>query len=108
MAKKIKKPIIGEFTRFTRALLRKIPLFNEIENEQLTDDFNNRILEIKEENSKIVWDAYYVPKAINAILKEDGYLTTEKGAWQRAKAMLLYDLSCGVLDEFYRFKEEVQ
>lgn len=104
MRKKFKKSKLEKAMQFFLRFARKIEIFNNTENEALTEEFNEVLLAIKEQNSKAVWDAYYMPKAINAILKEEGYLTTEKGATQRAKAMLLADLANGVLDELYRFK----
>lgn len=80
-----------------------IPYFNEFEDCCLADEFNSKVLEIKENNSQIVFNAYYLPKAISAILKEDGYLITEQQAYPRAKAMMLSDMANGILNEFYKF-----
>jgi len=85
-------------------LRERCNIYNKLENQKLTEDFRLSLNEIKEYNSKQVWDLYYLPKAISAILKEEGYLTTMQQAVPRAKAMLLADLANGVLDEFYRFK----
>ena len=93
--------------RRIREFLRFIPLFNNTENELLSDDFSQTIKAIKERNSQIVFEAYYLPKAISAILKEDGYLTTPQGATPRATAMMLSDMAEGILNEFYRFKSEL-
>lgn len=99
--KKTKKEIAIEFLK---RMARKVPCLNNTENELLSDEFHSVVIAIKERNSQIVWDAYYLPKAINAILKEENYLTTAHGAECRAKAMLLADMANGVLDEFYRIK----
>lgn len=85
-------------------LLRFIPFYSNYENEILTDEFRQTVRDIKEQNSQIVFEAYYLPKAISAILKEDGYLTTPQGAYPRATAMMLSDMAQGVLNEFYKFK----
>ncbi|MCD7740163.1 MAG: hypothetical protein LUH11_02315, partial [Candidatus Gastranaerophilales bacterium] len=53
-----------------------------------------------------VFTAYYMPQAISAILKEEGYICTGKSAESRATAMMLNDLAQGVLDEFYKFKSK--
>lgn len=98
--KEIVKRRIREFLRF-------FPIFSEYENELLTDDFQQTVHQIKERNSQIVFEAYYLPKAISAILKEDGYLTTPQGATPRATAMMLSDMAEGILNEFYRFKSEL-
>ncbi len=83
--------------------LRIFPLFNSYENEQMTEEFERRIIEIKEVNSRIVYDTYYLPKAISAIFKEDNYLPTPRQAKPRATAMMFSDMANGVIDEFYRF-----
>lgn len=103
-AKVFKMSLTEKVSRFITEKLRKVHFFNKQENIELTCEFEDMLVAIKEYNSKIVWDSYYLPKAINAILKEEGYLTSEKGAAPRAKAMLLADLANGTLDEFYRFK----
>lgn len=84
--------------------VREIPFINKKENTALTLEFYNRQIQLKKVNSQTVMQVYYIPKAIKAILKEDGYLTTEEGARARATAMMLSDLASGVLTEFYRFK----
>lgn len=84
--------------------LRKFPLLNSFENEQLTEEFESKVYSIKEKNSQIVLETYYIPKAISAILKKDNYLTTPSQAEPRATEMMLDDYENGVLDEFYRFK----
>lgn len=103
MAKKFKKTKYEVFLQFIKGLARKLPCFNETENEILSEEFSEAVIAIKEQNSQHVYNAYYLPKAISAILKEQNYLTTESGAEHRAKAMLLADMANGVLDEFYRF-----
>ena len=85
------------------SLFRKIPFLNEMENERLIEEFAGRILEIKERNSKEVFESYYIPKAVSEILREQNYLATERAAQDRATALLLLDISNGTLDEFYRF-----
>lgn len=89
---------------FIKNFLRNFKFFNKIENNFIADELEEKIFEIKKKNSEIVFNAYYIPKAISAILKEDGYLTTERGAIQRATAMMNADIANGVLTEFYRFK----
>lgn len=88
-------------------LLRNIPLFNKIENKNITFEFAEKVRRIKERNSRIVFDAYYMPLAIKEILTHDGYLTTINNdvAVNLAIAMLLKDLASGKLTEFYKFKE---
>ena len=93
--------------RKIREFLRFIPILSEYENGILTDELRQTVQEIKERNSQIVFEAYYLPKAISAILKEDGYLTTPQGATPRATAMMLSDMAEGILNEFYRFKSEL-
>lgn len=100
--KKNKKEIVTEFVK--RIARRYLPYFSQYENEKLSQNFDNTVRAIKERNSKIVFDAYYMPKAIAAILREDNYLITEHQARSRATAMMLDDLAKGVLTEFYRFK----
>ena len=87
-----------------KRILRVIPYFSQYENELLSDNFRQTVHGIKERNSQIVFEAYYLPKAISAILKEDGYLTTPQGATPRATAMMLSDMAEGILTEFYKFK----
>lgn len=93
--------------KILKQVLRKNKTINQIENELLTDDFNAKVFEIKEYNSKVMFDTYYIPKAIELILKEENYLTTEQGAIPRAKALLEEDMKNGVIDEFYRLVEKV-
>ncbi len=97
-------PFLRQSKRKVLNFLRKFPLLNSFENEQLTEEFESKVYAIKETNSQIVFETYYLPKAIMAILKEDNYLTTPKQAEPRATAMMLADYANGVLDEFYRFK----
>ncbi len=96
---------IKSLKNFLKNFLREhCCIYNKLENQELTEDFMSSLKDIKEYNSKQIWDLYYLPKAISTILKEEGYLTTIEQAAPRAKAMLLSDLANGVLDEFYRFK----
>ena len=88
---------------FFRKILRKFDAYNEYENAILTSEYAERISELKAQNSKIVFDAYYLPKAVTAILREDNYLITLDGAKERAVSMMLKDKADGILDEFYRF-----
>lgn len=105
MSVKFKKPNRELFIEAIKKFARnKSKSFNEMENKVLTAEFLRSLLFFKERNSKAIWNAYYIPKAISAILKEEGYLTTYNGAVPRAKAMLLSDLANGVIDELYRFK----
>lgn len=100
--KKPKREIIIESVK--RVLRKYLSNFNYYENEKLSHEFDVAVRTIKERNSKIVFNAYYMPKAIAAILREDNYLSTEHQARSRATAMMLDDLAKGVLTEFYRFK----
>jgi hypothetical protein len=100
---KPKREIIQQFAK--RVFRKYFESFNSYENEKLTLDFCDRVQAIKERNSKIIFDAYYMPKAISAILREDNYLTTEHQAHSRATAMMMNDLANGILTEFYRFKK---
>lgn len=86
-----------------KSFLRKLDAFNEYENAILTSEYAERISELKAQNSKIIFDAYYLPKAVTAILREDNYLITLDGAKERAVSMMLKDKADGILDEFYRF-----
>ena len=95
MTHKIKSVLIHAFRHFTP--------FNEYENAILTNEYAERISELKEQNSKIIFDAYYLPKAVTAILREDNYLITLDGAKERAVSMMLKDKADGILDEFYKF-----
>lgn len=70
MAKKFKKSKYEVFLQFIKRFARKLPSFNETENEILSEEFSEAILAIKEQNSQHVYNAYYLPKAISAILKE--------------------------------------
>lgn len=103
MAKKFKKSKFEIVLQFVKGLARKMPCINETENEILSEEFSEAVIAIKEQNLQHVYNAYYLPKAISAILKEQNYLTTASDAEHRAKAMLLADMANGVLDEFYRF-----
>ncbi len=84
--------------------LRKFSLLNSFENKQLTEEYKSNVNAIKEKNSQAIFESYYLPRAISAILREDNYLTTPSQAEPRATAMMLADYDNGVLDEFYRFK----
>lgn len=102
---KFKKPMVEKFVEFYRGLMRKhFAEYNLFENDNMTEDFKKALIKIKEKNSQIVFESYYIPRAMSAILKEDGYLTTFQGAVPRAQAMMFSDLANGILDEFYRFK----
>ena len=85
--------------------LRKFKFFNGIENKVLSKKLRNEIQYIKEENSQKVFELYYMPKAVAAVLHEQNYLALDDYVVDRARAMLLYDKAQGVLDEFYRFRE---
>lgn len=85
-------------------LCRKSRLLNRLENGHLTEEFDDVVQDIKERNSQMVFDFYYMPKAVAAVLKEENYLAVDDYVTDRARAMLLYDKSQGVLDEFYRFR----
>ena len=99
---KPKKEVIAEFMK--KVARKYFPDFNQVENKRLSIEFKNTVKAIKENNSKIILDAYYMPKAISAILREQNYLITEEQARSRATAMMLNDLAKGVLTEFYRFR----
>lgn len=103
MSKTFKITKTEKILRAINHLLRFMPSFNELENHKVSEDFNVRLREIKEQNSQIVFDAYYVPKATVAILREENYLATEETIKNRATAMLLTDVANGTLNEFYRF-----
>lgn len=87
-------------------IARHIPLIALFEDDNLQDDFNSRVIAIKEYNSQVMYKTHYIPKAINAILKEENYLVSERGAMPRATAMMMSDMANGVIDEFYRLKEQ--
>lgn len=84
-------------------IIRKIKLFNDYENEQLTEEFKDRVQAIKERNSKAVWDCYYIPKAMVKVLKEDNYFGISPKVENYATAEMFKDMAEGKLDEFYRF-----
>lgn len=94
---------LRNFKTGLKNLMRSVELFNQTENERLTEEFCQRVHQIKERNSEIVFNAYYLPKAMTTILREENYLTTPAGAKDRAAAMLMLDKANGILDEFYRF-----
>lgn len=87
-----------------KQLFRSIPFFNTYENEGLTIEFEKKVKKLREKNSQEVFNNYYMPIAKHAILEEDGYMTTDTGAYPRATAMMMSDIANGVLDEFYQFK----
>lgn len=91
--------------RFVKSLKRKVKIFNEMENVDLTNELKRKIHKIKETNSQIVFNAYYMPLAIKEILRTDGILTNGPQAVTLATSMMLKDLADGVLNEFYKFKE---
>lgn len=99
------KTRMSKLSKTINHLLRKVDLYNEYENEMLTEEFENAVIALKEKNSQIVFESYYLPKAISAILKEEGYLVTAQMAEPRATAMMLSDMAEGILTEFYKFKE---
>lgn len=84
-----------KITRFLLSLIRKNKFLNECEDMLLADDFSNRCDEIYEENRKHLMGAYYMPKAVNQALKEDGFFI---GIEQRAQRMFLEDLHQGKID----------
>lgn len=87
-------------------LARKYNLFgfNEFENQSLTVEFEERLQEIKERNSEIILNVYYIPLTISKTLEEKGYLPTIENALPQAKAMFYTDVANGVLDDFYKFR----
>ena len=91
--------------RFVKSIGRRVKIFNEFENIDLTKELDKKIRRIKEHNSQIVFNAYYMPLATSQILKKDGYLTTGPQAVELATSMMLKDKADGILTEFYRFKE---
>ena len=98
-----KKPITEIIVESLKRLMRFSSDFNEFENAVMTDDFRYAVQLIKEANSKMVFYSYYLPKAITAILREEGYLITEQQAYPRATVMMLNDMAQGNLNEFYKF-----
>ena len=91
--------------RFVKSIGRKVKFINELENTDLTNELHRKIIKIKERNSQIVFNTYYMPLATSQILKQDGYLTNGPQAIALATSMMLKDLADGVLTEFYKFKE---
>ena len=102
---KFNKPIIEKVSEFVWNKLRKFTIFNNYENEILTNDFETEVQAIKEQNSKFVFYRYYLPKAQKQILEDKGYLPTEKSATPLATAMLFSDYQNGVLNEWYEYAE---
>lgn len=86
-----------------KTLLRKIKYFNHIENKSLTLDFRQKVHSIKEKNSQIIWEHYYIPKAMLQVFKEDNYMGINKKVENIASANMFKDMANGKLDEFYRF-----
>lgn len=86
-----------------KTLLRKIKYFNHIENKSLTLDFRQKVHSIKEKNSQIIWEHYYIPKAMLQVFKEDNYMGINKKVENLASANMFKDMANGKLDEFYRF-----
>jgi len=93
-----------KFINQIKQLLRRTGLVSKYENELLTINFQETVRRIKEKNSRIVFNAYYMPRAASAILKEQGYLATDNTVFQRASTMMFMDLSNGTLTEFYKFR----
>lgn len=91
--------------RFVKHIARYITGINRAENRTLTAELFRCTRLLKERNSEIVFNNYYMPIAIKEILKKDGYLTNGPVAVALASSYMLKDLANGVLDEFYRFKE---
>ena len=83
---------LRKFKTGLKNLMRSVELFNQTENEHLTEEFCQRVHQIKERNSEIVFNAYYLPKTMTAILREENYLTTHAGAKDRAVSMLIHSL----------------
>lgn len=83
--------------------LRRFKFFNRYENEEMSKEFKAVIKGIKERNSQILFENYYKPKAVTAILREDNYLASEDLINDRAFAMFMQDIAQGALNEFYRF-----
>lgn len=94
-----------KFERFVKNLSRKVKFLNDFENVDLTNELKKKIHQIKEHNSQIVFNAYYMPLTMKEILKKENYLTNGPQAINLATSMMLKDLSDGVLTEFYKFKE---
>ena len=105
MAKYLKKTkteiVMQSIKRFAR---KYVPYFNQYENENLSENFKETVIAIKEKNSKRVFETYYIPKAITEILRESNLLATDSEVQQRATAMMFSDMANGILTEFYRFK----
>lgn len=87
----------------TKRLYRKCEILNTLENDNLTEEFQKRIREIRERNSQAIFNNYYLPLARKEILKKDNYLTTDKQAFHLAAALFNRDIADGKLNEFYQF-----
>lgn len=96
--------------RFFKDLLKKMeldPMFGGSQNQSLESEFTRTVRKLKEKNSKLVWDSYYIPKAVSEILKKENKLTIndDKRIVLLAQSMMFRDLADGTLNEFYKFDE---
>jgi hypothetical protein len=97
--------------KFFKSLLEKMeadPMFGGgSESQSLESEFTRTVRKIKEKNSKDIWDAYYIPKAVTEILekhKSISHLDNNK-ITLLAQSLMFRDLADGKLNEFYKFEE---
>lgn len=83
--------------------LRNIQAYNKRENQHLTSEFKKKVVTIKEKNSQIVFENYYLPKAMVEISQKEGFFGINQKTITLASSMMFKDLSDGTLDEFYKF-----
>lgn len=96
--------------RFFKDLLKKMeldPMFAGSQNQSLESEFTRTVRKLKEKNSKLVWDSYYIPKAVSEILAKENKLTVndDKRIVLLAQSLMFRDLAEGKLNEFYKFNE---
>lgn len=97
---------------FFKDLLKKMeldPMFGGSPTQGLEKEFTRTVQKIKEKNSKTIWDAYYVPKAVSEILEKNQTVSAldDKKIILLAQSMMFRDLAEGKLNEFYKFESEV-
>jgi hypothetical protein len=69
-------------------------------------DLNNRIEQIKEQNSKYLIRTKYIPKVIKDTLEIDGYLIGENAALNLAVNRFIIDKKQGKIDELNNLVEQ--
>lgn len=95
--------------KFLKNFKKELKKINKLisEPESLEKEFHRKLIELKEQNSQIVWTHYYVPKATEQILIESGKVCSDdnKKIMYLANSLMFKDLADGTLTELYKFKE---